>query len=414
MPLTRRTELQMTADAHFTESANPRFISLFSGCGGLDLGFIQAGLTPVAAYDIWPLAVENYRHNIGEHAHICDLSDGKLPANIECDVVVAGSPCQGFSTVGKRELEDPRNHLLQAAVTISIASKPKVIVFENVLGILQGDHKKHWDRAHEELHAGGYKTETLILDARNTGTPQSRKRAFLIAWKKNIQLDVKVEPRDTINLLDVLRGVSTLPNHDPKTFNSKSKEYKIATHILPGQKLCNVRGGDASVHTWDIPQVFGHVTSEEKQVLLSIMKLRRRVRRRSFGDADPVHPADICSDLNRDAAQNIEALINKGYLRQIDIYIDLKNTFNGKYKRPAVDGASYTVDSRFGDPRCFLHPTEHRGFSVREAARVQGFPDTYVFRGPILEQFRLVGNAVPPSMGLAIGNMIRKVLLRTP
>lgn len=408
------TESQMTADVQSTEARPLRFISLFSGCGGLDLGFIQAGLTPVAAFDIWPLAVENYHNNIGDHAHIWDLSNGRLPQKIECDVVVAGSPCQGFSTVGKRNLDDPRNHLLQAAVKIAIAAKPKIMVFENVLGILQGDHKEYWNLAHKKLNSAGYKTDTLIIDARNTGTPQSRKRAFLIAWKKSISMDVEVEPREAVHLMDVLSGVSTLPNHEPKSFSVGSNEYEIATKILPGQKLCNVRGGEASVHTWDIPNVFGHVTQDEKEVLLSIMKLRRRIRRRTFGDADPVTPKDVYLDLHRKVSDDIGSLIDKGYLRQFESYVDLKNTFNGKYRRPAIDGASYTVDTRFGDPRCFLHPVEHRGFSVREAARVQGFPDSYVFHGPVLEQFRLVGNAVPPSMGLVIGNMISKALSGTP
>lgn len=404
-------ELEMTSEAHSTAPPpSLRFASLFSGCGGLDLGFIQAGLTPVAAFDIWPLAIENYRRNIGDHAHVLDLSNGRLPTPIECDIVVAGSPCQGFSTAGKRELNDPRNHLLQAAVKIAISTKPKVIVFENVLGILQGSHKKYWDLAHKKLQLSGYKTETLIIDARNTGTPQSRKRAFLIAWDKSISFDSKMEPRQSLNLIDSLKGVSMLPNHEPRVFEPGSNEHKIAKKIMPGQKLCNVRGGNASVHTWDIPEVFGQTTKEEKEVLYSIMKLRRRVRRRTYGDADPVAPEDINLDLNRNSNKDIKSLIQKGYLREIDGYIDLKNTFNGKYRRAIEDGSSYTVDTRFGDPRCFLHPVEHRGFSVREAARIQGFPDNYIFHGPVIEQFRLVGNAVPPSMGLAIGRMIIKAI----
>lgn len=400
----------MTADAQITKQIPFRFISLFSGCGGLDLGLIQAGLKPLAAFDIWPLAVENYKNNIGNHAHIWDLSNGRLPENIECDVVVAGSPCQGFSTAGKRNIDDPRNHLLQAAVKIAIAVKPKIMVFENVLGILQGEHKEHWNRAHKKLKSAGYKTDTLILDARNTGTPQSRKRAFLLAWNKNLPFDVEVDARKSVDLMNVIGGASALPNHEPKSFAKGSNEYKIAIKISPGQKLCNVRGGSASVHTWDIPEVFGYVTDDEKEVLLSIMKLRRRIRRRNFGDADPVSPSDIDVDLNRKVDADINSLMEKGYLRRIDSYVDLKNTFNGKYRRPLADGDSYTVDTRFGDPRCFLHPVENRGFSVREAARIQGFPDEYVFHGPVLEQFRLVGNAVPPSMGLTIGTMIRKIL----
>ena len=70
----------------------PRFISLFSGCGGLDLGFINAGFAPVAAYDVWPLALDNYRKNIGDHAYLWDLSEGCLPTEINCDAMLAGSP----------------------------------------------------------------------------------------------------------------------------------------------------------------------------------------------------------------------------------------------------------------------------------------------------------------------------------
>ncbi len=124
-----------------------------------------------------------------------------------------------------------------------------------------------------------------------------------------------------------------LPNHEPRVFELGSNEYKIAKKIMSGQKLCNVRGGNASVHTWDIPEVFGQTTKEEKEVLYSIMKLRRRVRRRNYGDADPVAPEDISFDLNRNSNKDIESLIQKGYLREIDGYIDLKNTFNGKYRR---------------------------------------------------------------------------------
>ncbi len=408
---TRHYELEMISEAQ-EQKSSLSFLSLFSGCGGLDLGFIQAGFDPIAAFDIWPLAVENYRTNIGDHAHVWDLSNGQLPSKLYCDVVVAGSPCQGFSTVGKRDIDDPRNHLLQSAVKIGINAKPKAMVFENVLGILQGDHKAHWDRAHAQLNAAGYKTSTLIIDARDTGAPQSRKRAFLIAWEKHFELTPVIEKQNHSTLGDVLRNVSTLANHEPRSLLIDGSEYKIATKIKPGQKLCNVRGGEASVHTWNIPEVFGDTTPEEREILQCIMKLRRRIRRRSFGDADPVKPRDVYLNLQRKVTTDIKSLIKKGYLRKIEDSVDLTNTFNGKYRRPLSNGASHTVDSRFGDPRCFLHPNEHRGFSVREAARIQKFPDSYVFHGPIDEQFRLVGNAVPPTMGFAIGKMIKDALSR--
>ena len=368
---------------------------------------MKAGFAPKAAYDIWPVAVENYKNNLGDHAQILDLSNAKIPYTEKCDVVVAGSPCQGFSTVGKRVLNDPRNHLLQSAVKIAINAAPKVMIFENVPGILQGAHKEHWDLACATISAAGYKFTGMTIDCRDIGISQTRKRVILIAWKQDIETLPAIKSIPIRALEKVLSGAHKLPNHEPKLLIEGSPDFQIASRIMPGQKLCNVRGAEASVHTWNIPEVFGETSDEEKQVLTTIMKLRRRKRVRNYGDADPVSIESLQSELNRKVLRNVKALIKKGYLRTIDQNIDLKHTFNGKYRRATPDGASFTVDSRFGDPKCFLHPTEARGFSVREAARIQGFPDNYIFHGAVEDQYKLIANAVPPTMGFVIGELIK-------
>jgi DNA (cytosine-5)-methyltransferase 1 len=388
----------------------PRFVSLFSGCGGLDLGFMKAGFTPVAAYDIWPLAVENYRLNIGNHVHVWDLSRGVLPKHDQCDVVLAGSPCQGFSTAGKRLLDDPRNGLLQSAVTIAVGLAPKVIVFENVPGLLQGSHKKHFESACHKLHSAGYRTRTVIVDARDTGIPQLRRRVILVAWNTGADFDPVIVAREPTTLEHAIANVAGLPNHEPVGIERGSADIKIAIRIKAGQKLCNVRAGNASVHTWQIPEVFGEITRTEKELLETVMRLRRRLRVREVGDADPVPKQVLEEELGRKVAKEIRGLMRKGYLREIDHAVDLTQTFNGKYRRASPSGVSYTVDTRFGDYRYFLHPFEQRGFTVREAARIQGFPDTYKFSGPVREQFKLVGNAVPPTMGMVVGEMIKPAL----
>lgn len=393
-------------------SSRPSFISLFSGCGGLDLGFIEAGFEPQAAYDIWPAAVENYRKNLGQHILRYDLSQGNIPYSGACDVVLAGSPCQGFSTVGKRNLDDPRNHLLHSAVRIAINLNPKVIVFENVPGILQGAHKKHWDLACEMLENAAYNIASLVVDGREIGISQTRKRVILLAWKDKINLDLSISSVKPKSLQEVIANASESENHKPKYLVKGTNDYLIASHIDQGQKLCNVRGAASSVHTWNIPEVFGATSDAEREVLEAIMKLRRRNRVRNFGDADPVQIKAIQKFLNRKVLRDTKKLTEKGYLRSIDDHIDLRHTFNGKFKRASLDGASHTVDSRFGDPQCFLHPTEPRGFSVREAARIQGFPDSYIFYGTLEDQFKLVANAVPPQMGLIIGQIIKKALAR--
>lgn len=209
--------------------AKPKFVSLFAGCGGMDLGFVQAGFEPVAAYDNWSAAVEHYANNIGDHAQVWDLSTGRLPLNIEkCDAVIAGSPCQGFSTAGKRKIDDPRNKLLDAAIEASINLDPKVIVLENVLGLLSGEHRIYWDRACKQLKAAGYKTVTQVVDARDCGIPQTRRRVIVLAWrtKKDPQSIGASDRRAT--LASVLSNIHGVDNHHPSSLMSDSfNDFKL-------------------------------------------------------------------------------------------------------------------------------------------------------------------------------------------
>jgi DNA (cytosine-5)-methyltransferase 1 len=188
-------------------------------------------------------------------------------------------------------------------------------------------------------------------------------------------------------------------------------EYTIATRIKPNQKLCNVRGGDRAVPTWSIPDIFGKTSPREQEVLLAIQKLRRQLRQRENGDADPLLISEISEHCGRDVSNVIRRLLSVGYLRQIGKRFDLAHTFNGKYRRLAWEQLAPAVDTRFGEPRYFLHPEDHRGLSVREAARIQGFPDNFVFSGPRAAQFRMVGNAVPPPLAQQIAIAVRDQLL---
>ena len=392
--------------------ATPKFVSLFAGCGGMDLGFVQAGFEPVAAYDNWSAAVENYRTNIGGHAEVWDLSAARLPSDVKkCDVVIAGSPCQGFSTAGKRRVDDPRNKLLDAAIKTSIDLDPKVIVLENVLGLLSGEHRVYLDDACTKLTAAGYKTVTQVLDARDCGIPQTRRRVIVLAWRTKKVLHPLGGSEDRATLTSVLSNIRGVENHHPSLLKRDSDEFQIAQKILQGQKLCDVRGGANAVHTWDIPEIFGKTTAREKCVLLEVMQIRRRVRSRNFGDADPVSIQLLSNALGKVVVSDIKSLVKKGYLKMVRDDVDLRHAFNGKYRRLRSNGDSFTVDTRFGDPRYFLHPNQHRGFTVREAARIQGFPDEYVFHGVTKDQYKMLGNAVPPPMGKSIAKVVKSVLV---
>jgi DNA (cytosine-5)-methyltransferase 1 len=165
------------------------------------------------------------------------------------------------------------------------------------------------------------------------------------------------------------------------------------------------------VHTWQIPEVFGQTNARERRILEAVLRLRRRLRRRERGDADPVTANDLRRYLGHAVKGDLNVLVGKGYIRQIGNLYDLTNTFNGKSRRLEWNAPSHTVDTRFGDPRYYLHPDETRGFSLREAARIQGFPDDFVFAGPGRAQEVMVGNAVPPELGTRIAMLLRTHVL---
>jgi DNA (cytosine-5)-methyltransferase 1 len=387
------------------------FGSLFSGCGGFDLGFTQSGFRCVGAFDVDPVAVENHRQNLHSPAVVWDLRNG-LPADCfkQVDVLVAGPPCQGFSLAGGRKVNDPRNQLLPLAATIAATIRPKVFVAENVAGSKSGAHREYWESVLAIMKDAGYMTRELTCIGTDHGVPQLRKRCLVIAWRTGKNLPEMNGKSNGGVLRDVLANLEGVPNHDPIELEPEGKLAKIALRLRPGQKLCNVRQGSRSVHTWDIPEVFGRTNAVERQVLEALIRIRRRRRVRSSGDADPV-PANILeSDVGFSVASILKTLKKKGFIREREGLFDLIHTFNGKFRRLEWDRPSYTVDTRFGDPRYFLHPSQQRGFSAREAARIQGFPDSYVFSGPTKVQFRMIGNAVPPPMGKAIAEFVRLAL----
>lgn len=390
------------------------FASLFSGCGGLDLGFEQAGFRGLSAFDIDAFAVETHNANLQTPGHILDLSSQPNLRNqiASPTVVIAGPPCQGFSTLGLRKIDDPRNSLVIVGAKLAIGLQPDVIVIENVSGALAGQHRSFFSKAEKLLRSAGYSTETHKITSSDFGVPQIRRRVLLIAWKRKDVQHLTLQTTGQITLEKVLgAGTSRLKNHEPKTLQKGSSEYKIARRIGQHQKLCNVRSGSRAIPTWEIPEVFGETNSSEREVLRAIQRLRRQIRQRESGDADPVLARDVCDRCGCDVTSQMNELCNKGYLRRKGRRFDLAHTFNGKFRRLAKEHAAPAVDTRFGEPRYFLHPEEHRGFSVREAARIQGFPDNFEFFGPRAAQFRMVGNAVPPPLARQIALAIREQLL---
>jgi len=389
-----------------------RFVSLFSGCGGFDLGLINRGFMPMQAYDNCPEAISHYQKNICPNASLADLTLDIPRLSETSDVVIAGPTCQGFSTAGKRDLADKRNHLLPLAGRLATKSKPKVIVIENVAAAASGAHRKYWEELDGFLRSKRYRTHTIQANAAEVGLPQTRRRLLLFAWRTGREIDFQVAPETDGRLDLTLSGVEDLPNHEPELLPLNSRDYRIACRIGPGQKLSNVRGGPRSIHTWNIPEVFGNTIAAECAILEFIMRVRRQERRRDFGDADPVSLASLKAEFQNQALPLVRSLLAKGYLRRVDGHFDLCHSFNGKYRRFQWDDKACTVDTRFGEAQLFLHPNEHRPFTIREAARIQGFPDDYVFDCNKRTAFRLIGNAVPPPMGRMVADFTKELLGR--
>jgi DNA (cytosine-5)-methyltransferase 1 len=383
--------------------------SLFSGCGGFDIGFQSEGFRSIAAYDIDPAAIATFNANIRPVAEVCDLS--QFTPDVRPDVLLAGSPCQGFSTSGKRDLDDPRNNLLLRAGEIARIIRPKVFLLENVPAAISGPHGSRWERVEEIMRSDGYNVRRIVADGPSSGVPQIRKRLFLLAWRGSDAMRCEPPVRAAPSIIDAISGIGNISGHDPVLLAPGSREHRIARRIGSGQKLCNVRISPAAVHTWNIPEVFGSTTEAEHRVLETVVRLRRRDRRRTFGDADPVEPFRVCDLLGRCYHKEMKRLIAIGYLRQVGQYIDLKNTYNGKFRRLSLDGPSPTVDTHFGNPALFLHPREDRGLTPREAARIQGFDDAFDFGAGRARAFRMIGNAVPPPMAARLAGFIREAIL---
>ena len=390
---------------------NVTFVSLYSGCGGMDLGFLQAGMKCIKSLDYDVDAIKTLLHNLKVNAEICDLTnyDSSLIDLIStADILIAGPPCQGFSTAGKNNPFDERNDHLVNVARIAGRAKPKVVLIENVKGILSPKNAIHLEKAKEILQGAGYTLSMGIHDASDYGVAQSRKRVFILATKTNSPISLSLICEERVNLADVL---SNLDGNDncKKFIQVDSLEYRIAERIMPGHKLSNVRRSRTSLHTWEIPEVFGAVNEKEVSLLETIVKLRRQKRRRPTGDADPVSIELLLQLFGPEIHALILSLLEKKYLRQSDGFVDVTNTFNGKYWRLKWDDISPTVHTRFGQPRYFLHPNENRGFTVREAATIQSFPNEFEFLGTENSKFRMIGNAVPPKLAKAIALDIKKI-----
>lgn len=400
---------------------NLKTVSLFSGCGGMDLGFQQAGFTIDWANEIDTDACSTYRHNIGDHVFQGDIRTiqrSDLPDDI--DVVIGGFPCQGFSMAGKRVVNDDRNFLYKEMKRVIEMVQPKIFVAENVRGLLSMEKGAVIQKIVNDFIELGYCVEYRLLFAPEYSVPQSRYRVFIIGTRigEEVQFPKPINSNDTYrNVLEAIGDLvelGNLPNHELR--QSWPAYYDIVMNrVGEGQKLCNSRHGENSVYTWDIPEAYGQTTPDERKLLVTLAKNRRH---KIYGEKDgnPLSDMTLSTLLNQELPyihSLTRSLIEKGYLieRRHRFYDITKANFN-RFIRLNWDAPAPTVLTNFDSPRNYLHPSENRPLTVREAARLQSFPDDFIFKGNYKKQYTQVGNAVPPLLAYHVAMTVKSMLER--
>lgn len=324
-----------------------KVISLFSGCGGMDLGFIgnfdflgkhyiQNPFEIVYAGDINQKAVETYNHNFSRKAQCVDIKEKNLEELPYADIVIGGFPCQDFSLSGKRKgFDSERGKLYLQMKKVVSYIKPKIFVAENVNGLripINGSKKSALEHILEEFRSSGYNVSYKLLNAKNFGVPQDRKRVIIIGIRNDIKADIMFpeEILDETNLVTSKRAIDDLWNKigNKKIFNHGEKDYSRAK-FYKGKKM-----------------------QGNKKI-------------------EPDKPAPT---IRAEHHGNIE-----GHYRTIN-------------KNNPDDVNNW------------------RRLSVRECARLQSFPDNFVFPCTATYAYRQVGNAVPPVFAWHIAKNIYEIL----
>ena len=365
-------------------SSRPIAIDLFAGAGGLSLGLELAGFDVAAAIEIDPIHCAVHEYNFPQTKVICasvtQLTGEKIRKlsglqGLDVDLLAGGAPCQGFSMMGKRALDDPRNQLVQHFVRLVSEIQPKYCLFENVKGLTLGKHVKFLDELITALQDIGYQVQTpyRVLNAADFGVPQNRQRLFLMAARTDQTLPVY--PNSSRNKITVADAIADLPDADQFDTLLQTDNLSLLweTHSSYAKQL---RG-----QTKD-PLDFSHLREFDHQSLTASMRTihtdlsRKRFHTTPSGTTEPI----------------------------------------SRFYKLALDGVCNTLragtDSQrgaFTAPRP-IHPTLPRVITVREAARLHSYPDWFRFHVTKWHGFRQIGNSVPPLLARAVGAQIIRAL----
>ena len=346
----------------------PRVIDLFAGVGGLSLGFEQAGFDVVLANEYDPEIAIAYQKNhpntqmiVGDITSL-DLNEtfGKLSGQI--DVIIGGPPCQGFSQKGQRKtIHDERNFLFKYYVKVVDLVRPQYFLMENVPNLLTAENGYFQKEIIELFSSMGYQLTTGVLNAADYGVPQNRRRAVILGQRdgKAPALPDKLPTRVTI--WDAIGDLAFLQSGE----GSEEQRYPN----LPASDYARSLRGKMSV-------LHNHVATKHSDLALERLSL-------------------------------IPPNCGKEVLPHEHL---TKSIYSGTWSRMVKDDISVTITTRFDTPSSgrFTHPFLNRAITVREAARIQSFPDSFIFYGTKSSQMKQVGNAVPPRLAYAIATVIKE------
>ena len=372
----------------------PVGIDLFAGAGGLSLGFEQAGFDVVAAVEIDPVHCAVHKFNFPDTVIVPHSVEGltgdaiRQAASIgerPIDCVFGGAPCQGFSLIGQRVLDDPRNKLVRDFVRIVAELDARTFVFENVKGLTVGKHRKMLDELVAEFATAGYQVRTpwKVLNAGHYGTPQHRERLILVGARKGEPLPEYPEPTTNIRgKREIVEGLLDGPNcADALADLPEADRFRT---LIASDAVATSAYGKPSPYAAELRCVsndawhYGYTRDWNPAVLTSSARTEHtEISRGRFADTEPgsVEPISRLFRLPYDGVSNT--------------------------LRAGTDGAR----GAFTSPRP-IHYRYARCITVREMARLHGFPDWFRLHVTKWHGARQIGNAVPPPLVRAIAGRI--------
>jgi len=368
-------------------------IDLFSGCGGMTLGFKWAGFNSILASDIDENCEKTFATNFPEIPFICgDISVlskddcDKIVNKKKIDVIIGGPPCQGFSLANKKRnkvSEDPRNKLFYEFVKIINWYNPKAFVMENVKGLLSMDSGRVIKQIQEEFENSGtfgYEVRTQVLKASDFGVPQIRERVILIGIRKDLNIIPEFPEKKNQEEISVEAAISDLPQ-----INAGEGELEMKYETNPLNEYQQFMRQNSK-------KVFNHIAMKHTPRVIERFKA--------------IQPGKNLLDV-----WETHGAVQRGNPSQKSSVKFSQNNLRLVPHKPAP-----TIAASFQSN--FIHPYLDRNFTAREGARLQSFPDDFIFEGMRtkmswekgLSQYQQIGNAVPPLIAYEIAMSLKRVL----